>query len=326
MRRDFTVDPDLAFALRGVSATVGQFHLRDVSFSLPLGYVMGFIGANGAGKTTTIRCLLGMQHFERGEIEVLGHPVPGPAGLRQDVGVVLDHTYLVGDWRLSEVERAVRPFYDRWDSTRYHDLLGEFGLEPRAKVKDLSRGMAVKLTIALALSHQARLLVFDEPTSGLDPSARDELIGILGDFLIDEGHSVLFSTHITSDLERIGDYLTLIHGGQIACTGTKEQVLGSYRIARGGPDDLTGTIGARLIGVRRTPAGVQALVPAEDARLLDPRVLVEAPTLEEIAVHIGAREAKNSLTGVSARGAGPAPQRSAAVPDAHGSTMTGGAS
>ena len=320
------MDPDLAFALRGVGTAVGQFHLRDVSFSLPVGYVMGFIGANGAGKTTTIRCLLGMEHFEEGEIEVLGHPVPGAVGLRQDVGVVLDHTYLVGDWRLSEVERAVRPFYDRWDSILYRDLLGEFGLEPRAKVKDLSRGMAVKLTIALALSHQARLLVFDEPTSGLDPSSRDELIGILGDFLLDEGHSVLFSTHITSDLERIGDYLTLIHGGRIVCTGTKDQVLDSYRIVRGGPDDLTGTIGVRLIGARRTPTGVQALVAAEDAGLLDQRVLIEAPTLEEIAVHIGAREERNTPTGITAKGPGPAPQRGTALPHAHGSTLTGGAS
>ena len=307
--RDFTVDPDLAFALRGVRATVGQFRLQDVSFALPVGYVMGFIGANGAGKTTTIRCLLGMQRYERGEIEVLGRPVPGPVGLRQDVGVVLDHTYLVGDWRLREVERAVRPFYDRWDSTRYHDLLSEFELNPRAKVKDLSRGMAMKLMITVALSHQARLLVFDEPTSGLDPVARDELIGILGDFLTDEGHSVLFSTHITSDLERIGDYLTLIHGGRIVRTGTKEEILDSYRIVRGGPDDLTGATGARLIGARRTATSVQALVSTEDAGLLDGRVLVEAPTLDEIAVHIGARETKNSL-----------------APRAQDPTLTGGAS
>jgi ABC-2 type transport system ATP-binding protein len=167
--------------------------------------------------------------------------------------------------------------------------------------------MAVKLTIALALSHQARLLVFDEPTSGLDPSARDELIGILGDFLLDEGHSVLFSTHITSDLERIGDYLTLIHGGRIVCTGTKEQVLDSYRIVRGGPGDLTDTIGVRLIGARHTATGVQALVAAEDAGLLDPRVLVEAPTIEEIAVHIGAREERNTLTGITAGDPGPSP-------------------
>lgn len=295
------MDPDLAFAFRGVSATVGRFRLRDIDFSLPRGYVMGLIGANGAGKTTAIRCLLGMRHIQQGEIEVLGHPVPGPVALRQDVGVVLDHTYLVGDWRLGEVERAVRPFYDRWDSTRYRELLDEFGLDLRAKVKNLSRGMAVKLMITLALSHQARLLVFDEPTSGLDPVARDELIGILGDFLLDEGHSVLFSTHITADLERIGDYLTLIHGGRIVGTGTKEEVLDAYRIVRGGPDDLTDTVGIQLIGARRTATGVQALVSSEDARLLGDGVVVEAPSLEEIAVHIGAPEAKRARAGAGAR-------------------------
>jgi len=283
------VDSDFAFALRGVSATLGRFRLQDVGFSLPQGYVMGLIGANGAGKTTTIRCLLGMQRFDKGEIEVLGHPVPGPVSLRQDVGVVLDHTYLVGGWRLAEVERTLRPFYDRWDSGRYRQLLGEFGLDPRARVKDLSRGMAMKLMIAVALSHRARLLVFDEPTSGLDPVARDELVGIVGDFLVDEGHSVLFSTHITADLDRIGDYVTLIHGGRIVRTGTKDEVLDAYRIIRGGPDDLTGLVGVELIGLRRTGTGAQALVRTEEAGFLDGQVLVEAPTLEDIAVHIGAR-------------------------------------
>src|SRR4051794_21251113 len=196
---------DLAFALRGVgTAVAGNFRLRDVTFELPTGYVMGLIGANGAGKTTTIRCLLGMRRIDAGEIELLGHRLPGPVALRQDVGVVLDHTYLVGDWRLSEVERTLRPFYDRWDGVRYRQLLDEFGLDAAAKVKDLSRGMAMKLMIAIALSHLARLLVFDEPTSGLDPVTRDELLGIVGDFLLDEAHSVLFSTHITSDLDRIG--------------------------------------------------------------------------------------------------------------------------
>jgi len=279
---------DLAFALRGVSTSLGRFALHDVSFALPTGYVMGLIGANGAGKTTTIRSLLGMYPISSGEIELLGHPVPGPVALREDVGVVLDHTFLVGDWRLTEVERALRPFYRRWDRTRYRDLLDEFGLHQRARVKELSRGMAMKLMIAVALSHHARLLVFDEPTSGLDPVARDELVGIVGDFLIDEGHSVLFSTHITSDLERIGDYVTLIHGGRIVRTGTKDEILDGYRIVRGGPDDLTDLAGIELIGARRTPAGVQALVDTEDAGLLGDRVMVEAPTLEEIAVHVGA--------------------------------------
>ncbi|WP_433890105.1 ABC transporter ATP-binding protein [Streptomyces sp. CA-111067] len=292
--------PPLAFALRGVGVPVGNgFALRDVSFELPTGYVMGLIGANGAGKTTTIRCLLGMRGIETGEIELLGHRVPGPVALRQDVGVVLDHTYLVGEWRLAEVERTLRPFYDRWDSGRYRELLDEWGLDPRARVKDLSRGMAMKLMIAVALSHHARLLVFDEPTSGLDPVARDELVGIIGDFLLDEGHSVLFSTHITTDLERIGDYVTLIHDGRVIRTGPKDDVLDAYRVVRGGPDDLTGLVGVELIGLRRTAAGAEALVRTEEADLLDGHVLVEAPTLEEIAVHVGSRPRRPGATGTA---------------------------
>src|SRR5262249_48574762 len=160
---------------------------------------------------------------------------PGPAALRQDVGVVLDHTYLVGEWRLVEVERALRPFYDRWDGVRYRQLLEEFGLDLRVKVKDLSRGMAMKLMIAVALSHRARRLGFDEPPRGLDPVTGDELVGIVGDFLVDEGHSVLFSTHITADLERIGDYVTLIHGGRVVGKGSKDEILEAYRVVRGGP-------------------------------------------------------------------------------------------
>ena len=281
---------DLAFALRGVGTAVSSsFGLHEVSFDLPTGYVMGLIGANGAGKTTIIRCLLGMRPIDTGEIELLGHRAPGPVALRQDIGVVLDHTYLVGDWRLTEVERTLRPFYDRWDGVRYRGLLAEFGLDPRAKVKDLSRGMAMKLMIAVALSHQARLLVLDEPTSGLDPVTRDELVGIIGDFLLDDGHSVLFSTHITADLDRIGDYVTLVHGGRVVRTGTKDDVLAAYRVVRGGPDDLSDLVGVQLIGLRQTATGAQALVRADEAGLLGGRVLVEAPTLEEIAVHTEAR-------------------------------------
>jgi ABC-2 type transport system ATP-binding protein len=277
---------DLALAVHHLDATRGTFRLRDVSFELPTGYVMGFVGRNGAGKTTTIRCLLGMLTADAGDIEVLGHPLPADPTLREDIGVVLDHPTLVGDWRLADVERALAPFYASWDGARYRELLGGFGLELRAKVGELSRGQGMKLGITLALSHHARLLVLDEPTSGLDPVARDELVSILGDFLTDEGHSVLFSTHITSDLERIADYVTVIDDGRILGSAPKDELLDGYRLVRGGPADLDDP-DLDLRGVRRTATGVEALVTTADLDRLTGDLVVERPTLDEIVVKIG---------------------------------------
>jgi ABC-2 type transport system ATP-binding protein len=277
---------DTALAVRHLDATRGSFHLRDVSFELPSGFVMGFIGPNGSGKTTTIRCLLGMLAADAGELEVLGRRLPADPDLRQDLGVVLDHAYLVGDWRLSEVQRALRPFYLRWDSGEYARLLEAFRLDPAMRVKELSRGQAMKLMITIALSHRARLLLLDEPTSGLDPVARDELVGVLGDFLTDGDHSVLFSTHITTDLERIADYITVIDGGRVVASSTKDELLDSFRLVRGGPEDLGDPTG--LLGLRRTPSGVEALARTADLARLGGDLLVEVPTLEQIVVKIGA--------------------------------------
>lgn len=279
---------DLALALRGVTAHVGSFVLDDVSFSLPTGYVLGLVGPNGAGKTTAIRTLLGMLRPRSGTVEVLGRTLPAPDELRQDVGVVLDRPSLVEDWRVDDVERALRPFYRRWDVGRFAELVAEFGLDRRARVKALSRGMAMKLQIAIALSHDAHLLLLDEPTSGLDPVARDELIGILGDYLVDEGRSVLFSTHITSDLERIADHLTLLRAGRVVRTGTRDDLLSAYRLVRGSADELPADGLVPLHGARRTAVGVEALVAADDVPLLGPDVLVERPTLDQVVVHLGA--------------------------------------
>lgn len=277
---------DLAVSVRGLGARRGAFRLDDVTFEVPTGYVMGFVGPNGAGKTTTIRCLLGLVRPDAGAVEVLGHPWPLPVAAREDVGVVLDHTSLVGEWRLSEVERALRPFYRRWDTDRYAGLLDAFGLDRAQRVKDLSRGMAMKLTIAVALSHHARLLLLDEPTSGLDPVARDELVGILGEHLTDPRHSVLFSTHITTDLERIADHVTVLHAGRVVRTGAKDELLEGYRIVRGGPDDLPdGT--PHVIGVRRTATGVAALVPTDRVDDLVGDLVVDLPTLDDVVVHVG---------------------------------------
>lgn len=277
---------ETALAVRHLDATRGTFHLRDVGLELPSGYVMGFVGPNGAGKTTTIRCILGMLRPDAGEIEVLGRRLPTAVDLREEIGVVLDHTYLVEDWRLSDVERALRPLYARWDAATFHELLDTFALDRAHRVKELSRGQQMKLMIAVALSHRARLLVLDEPTSGLDPVARDELVGILGGFLADEGHSVLFSTHITTDLERVADYVTFINLGRIVASMPKDELLDAYRLVRGGPEDLRSTA-AEVFGLRRTDVGVEALVRTEDLGLLEGDLLVEVPDLDQIVVRIG---------------------------------------
>jgi len=278
-----------ALVMQHVTVPVGGFALQDVSLALPTGYVMGLVGPNGAGKTTTIRTLIGMLRPSAGRVEVLGRTLPAPDALRQDLGVVLDRPSLVGEWRLRDVERALRPFYDRWDPQRYAALLAEFELDPAARVRALSRGMTMKLQIAVALSHDARLLLLDEPTSGLDPVARDELVGILGDYLVPEGRSVLFSTHITADLERIADHLTLLGGGRVLRTGTKEDLMDAYVLVRGGPGDLPADGLVPLLGARRTDVVVEALVAADDVPLLGPGVVVERPTLDQLVVHLGGR-------------------------------------
>lgn len=280
---------DTAIDIRGLDKDFGGFALRDLHLTVPTGYVMGLVGPNGAGKTTTIKCLLGMLRPDRGEISVLGRATSSSvAELRQGIGVVLDTPYYVRDWRVADVERALRPFYPAWDTGSFAELCRRFALPADRKVKDLSRGMGMKLMITVALSHHASLLILDEPTSGLDPLARDELLGVLGEFMTDESHSVLFSTHITGDLAKIADYITFIRDGQVLRSGTTEQVLTDYVLVRGGPDQMPES--ATLLGLRRHAQGFEALLPAAQASHLSPGLVIEQPTLDEIVVHLAKEE------------------------------------
>ncbi len=197
-----------AIEVKNLRKNYKDFSLKDISFSSPTGYIMGFVGQNGAGKTTTIRLMLNMTDRAGGEISLLGMDnLRDEQRIKQDVGVVLDEIYFVNNWSVREVEQALKPFYDHWNRALYSQYTQQFRLPLDKKVKDLSRGMRMKLMLAVAMSHDAKLLILDEPTSGLDPVARDELLQILRDY-IDEEKSILFSTHNTTDLERIADYIT----------------------------------------------------------------------------------------------------------------------
>ena len=234
-------EPDtMALAVTGVTKHYDSgFVLDDVTFDLPKGYIMGLIGPNGAGKSTLIKLILNMIRRDHGSIQVLGlDNIIEEEAVKEQLGVVFDSSYLYEQWKVSKVERIVAPLYPAWNGERYRRYLDDFGLggaqNGKKKIKDLSRGMQMKLMLAIALSHDAKLLILDEPTSGLDVLARDELMDMLHAYIEDGEHSVLFSTHITVDLERAADFIAYITGGRLYYTGPKDEFEESFRIVKGG--------------------------------------------------------------------------------------------
>lgn len=281
-----------AIEIKKLQKTYPSFSLKQVSFDVPKGYITGFIGPNGAGKTTTIKSILSFIRPDGGTIEVLGKNVADLGNTLDKVGVVMDTPYLVKDWSIEDVEKAVKPFYSMWDEEMFSGFLKRFGIEKSLKVRELSRGMSVKLSVAIALSHGAELLILDEPTSGLDPVAREEICELLQEFVATENRSVLFSTHITKDLESIADYIVFIMKGEILYEGQKDELMESYRLLKGGIEDLTTLSNLRLIGLKKNSMGFEALVKKEEAVDLPEGMLLEPVSLDELIVyfHRGGQE------------------------------------
>ena len=245
------------------------FTLDDVTFDLPKGYIMGLIGPNGAGKSTLIKLILNMIHRDAGSIHVLGlDNIANEEPVKEQLGVVFDFSYMHEQWQVKNIERIVAPLYPSWDGGCYHKYLDTFGLgdaqNGKKHIKDLSRGMQMKLMLAIALSHDAKLLILDEPTSGLDVLSRDELMDILSDYVADGGHSVIFSTHITADLERCADFLAYITNGMLYYSGPKDEFEDAFRLVKGGPDELTDGLQRAMVGIRTYATGFDALVRTQD--------------------------------------------------------------
>jgi ABC-2 type transport system ATP-binding protein len=271
--------------LNGVFKNYKTFVLEDVSFSLPKGFIMGFIGPNGAGKTTTIKLILNMLQRNAGTIKVFGKDnISYEQEIKEKIGVVMDNTFYVSEWSLKDIERTLKPFYRRWDSGKYNSLLSDFRLDMKKKVKEISRGMKMKLMIAIALSHEADLLILDEPTSGLDAVARNELMEILSEFIEDENKGVLFSTHVTSDLEKTADYITVINNGRILYSGIKDDLLEKYVVIRGGLDVLDDELKTQIIGCREHNVGFDGLIDRSVLPLISKNIVTERSNLDEIIV------------------------------------------
>ena len=267
-----------------LSKSFESFRLQDISFSLPKGYIMGLIGPNGSGKTTTIKLILNMLKRDGGEVKILGlDNITDEQAAKKSLGVVFDSNYFSDEWKVSQVEKSVSIFYKDWNSRKFADLLKKFHIPPTKKVKELSKGMQMKLMIACAFSYDAKLLILDEPTSGLDPVSRDELLNILSEYIEDGEHSVLFSTHITSDLERAADYITYISYGKLFFSGSKDEFVDMFRIVKGGRDELTLDLSEKLIGTRNFSTGFEALVKTEDLKLFS-HLDIEPATIDNIIV------------------------------------------
>lgn len=273
--------------INNITKDYKKFKIDNISFNLPKGYIMGFIGASGAGKTTTIKLILNMIKRDSGEIKVFGlDNIREEERIKEQIGVVFDECYYLEDWTLNDVEKAVSMFYKNWNSSIYEKYLKEFNLARDKKVKDLSRGMRMKLMIAVAFSHEAKLLILDEPTSGLDPVARDEFLDILRDYIEDEEKSVIFSSHITSDIEKIADYITYINNGKIIFTGEKDEFLEKYCIIKGGKEDITESQKKEIIGLRIHSTGFEGLIELKKAVGFSSKVIIEKASLDEIMIYM----------------------------------------
>ena len=253
-----------ALEIKNLTKTYPGFTLDHVNMELPTGCIMGLIGENGAGKSTTIRLILDLAKRDSGEITVLGETLTTEnLSLKENVGVVMDECNFPECMKLKEIGRMMKQCYRTWDQGRFDALKKQFNLPEGKCIKALSRGMKMKLSIAVALSHDSRILILDEATSGLDPIVRDEILDIFLDFIQDENHSIFISSHILSDLEKICDYITFLHEGRVVFSEEKNELLGKYVIVKCSEQELSCLDPRAVIGIRKNTFGVEALVLRE---------------------------------------------------------------
>ncbi len=276
-----------AIEVRGLCKDYGTFQLQDVSFTLPRGSIMGLIGENGAGKSTTIKAILNLIHRDGGEISVLGMDcIHHEREIKEHVGVVLDESTFHDMLTAHDVEKILSKIYRSWDSRLFRQYLDRFSLPENKTVKTYSKGMKMKLSIAAALSVQPELLILDEATSGLDPVVRNEILDEFLDFIQDERKAVLISSHITSDLEKIADYVTYLHRGRVVLSESRDELLESYGRVACPLDDLKKIDRKYLVGCRKNRFGCEALVNnRREIQFLLPGLTVDPVTLEDIMVY-----------------------------------------
>ena len=281
-----------AIKLSHINKSFGDSAIRDLNLTVPSGTICGLVGENGAGKSTTIRLLMGALRPDSGTASVLGVDVSSPEfrDVKEDVGVVLDEAYFPESLNAVQVGKIMAATYRRWDQGLYDGYLKRFDLPQNKQFKDYSRGMRMKLAIAAALSHQPKLLVLDEATAGLDPIVRDEVLDIFNEFTREEDHSILISSHILSDLEKLCDYIAFIHKGDLLFCEEKDQLLEQYGIFEDSRENLDCLQPEAIVAREESRyGGVRALVKRD---LAPTGFRLEKPTVEDVVLFL-VKGAKN---------------------------------
>ena len=276
-----------AIEVKDLCKDYGSFQLKDVSFTLPRGSIMGLIGENGAGKSTTIKAILNLIRRDGGTISVLGMDcVKDEQAIKEHVGVVLDESTFHDMLTASDVDKVLSRIYKNWDKDLFRRYLKRFSLPDKKVIKEFSKGMKMKLSIAAALSVRPELLILDEATAGLDPVVRNEILDEFLDFIQDERHAVLISSHITSDLEKVADYIMYLHEGKVVVSGAKDDLLENYGRVACSLDELGKIDRKYLVGYRKNRFGCEALVnDRRELGFLMPGLVIDPVTLEDIMVY-----------------------------------------
>ncbi len=282
MSLDYNVEN--AIEINNLTKNYKGFKLDNVSFNIPSGCITGFIGENGAGKSTTIRAILNMLKRDDGDIKVFGADnIEEETIIKENVGVVFDDIGFAPSLKAKHIDKILKGMYKKWDSEAYYNYLDKFNLPLNKKIGDYSRGMQMKLQIATALSHNAKLLIMDEPTGGLDPIVRNEILDIFMDFIQDSEHTVFLSSHIITDLERIADYVVFIHRGRILLSENKDSVAERHGILKCTKEQFEKVNKEDVIGYRKSTFGIEALVGnQETCKKKYKDMLCEKTSLEEI--------------------------------------------
>ncbi len=270
-----------AIKIKGLEKHFDRFTLGPIDLSVPTGCMVGYIGENGSGKSTTIKLILGLLHKDNGIIKIFGQDIQPE--LMNRIGVVFDELHLPFEMKVNEAGKFCQMSYDTWQAGVFSSHLKNFNLPLEQKIKNLSRGMKMKLSLAIALSHQAELLILDEATSGLDPVVRDEILDILLDFLQDEHHTVFISSHILSDLEKVADYIAFLHEGKLLFMEQKDELLDSYALLTADDDTAASLDQEAIVGRRKYAFGQDLLVKRNR---MPEGIKLTKPTIEDIMVYI----------------------------------------